>query len=190
MTEANSQHLQLLEPLLLVVLLLHICSLVNQAVAVLHFTFMHRSAISPFLAGLPHSPRLSLPLSCLCPNDNQQTKHHSAVHIMSAIFSSFALDPLLAVCSASAYLSLSVSLSLSLALLLPGLRGRSKPPGHQGPPAFDGLLEGSEGSTMLGPKWHELGVLLLCCFGLSSCFRTFELSLALARSLSLSFSLL
>ena len=86
-------------------------------------------------------------------------------------------------------ISLSLCLSLSLALLLPGLRGRSKPPGHQGPPAFDGLLEGSEGSTMLGPKWHELGVLLLCCFGLSSCFRTFEFSLALARSRSRSRSL-
>ena len=148
----------------------------------LHFTFTNQSAISPFLAGLPHSPRLSLPPSCLCPNDNQQTKHHSAVHIMSAIFSSFALDPLLAVCSAGASLSLSHSSS-------PRLKGQVKPPGHQGPPAFDGLLEGSEGSTMLGPKWQELRVLLLCCFGLSSCFRTFEFSLALARSRSRSLSL-
>ena len=84
-------------------------------------------------------------------------------------------------------ISLSLCLSLSLALLLPGLRGRSKPPGHQGPPAFDGLLEGSEGSTMLGPKWHELGY----CFYVVSVFHhvsghSSSRSLSLALSLSLS----
>ena len=149
----------------------------------LHFTFTNQSAISPFLAGLPHSPRLSLPpLACAPMTISRQNIIVQFIsclpyflHLHWILYWLFALLVLL---------SLSPCLSLSLALLLPGLRGRSKPPGHQGPPAFDGLLEGSEGSTMLGPKWQELRVLLLCCFGLSSCFRTFEFSLALARSRS------